>query len=93
MGQAKESSKIGKDLELWYLFLRNFWTLGPKSYFSRGIWALDSACIQLRDFSGISLFPKIWSLQLLRNSWGKSYTKFILLENKSGFTCGESDMY
>ena len=51
-------------------------------------------CINvLRDFPDISSFPKILSFKSFGNSWGKSYTKFIILEIKSRFTCGESNLY
>ena len=33
------------------------------------------------------------TLKLFGNSWSDSYTKFVILDIKVGFTCGESDLY
>ena len=49
-----------------------FWLLLSKFNFSKCDWALGYVSIQIWDFSNISLFPKILSLQ----SVGNSYTKF-----------------
>ena len=47
-------------------------------------WAVST---RIWDFPNISWFPNF------RNSWGNSYTKFVMLNIKFRFTCGHSDLY
>lgn len=89
----KEIKKLDSTKNLWYLFLRNFKLLWSKSYFWKRDWALGSASSQLWDSPDIAKFPKTLSITLLGNLWGSLYTKFIILEIKSCFTCGELNLY
>ena len=65
---------------LWYLPLRILWLLLPKYDFWEEDRALGSISTKIGDFSNISQFPKILLLiiQSFGNSWGNSYTKFII---------------
>ena len=56
-------------------------------------WALRYVSTQIWDISGGSQFPKILSTKLLGNSWGNTYAKFVILDTKFRFACGESDLY
>ena len=43
---------------------------------------------------GVSFTPSLQTrVALFGNSWGKSYTKFIMVDIKFCFTCGKSDLY
>ena len=90
-------SKTGQDKKIWYVLLRVFFffflLLLPKFDFLKGGWALGFVSIQIWEFFNVSLFPEILSLKSFCNSWGSSYTKFIVLDIKFRFNCGKSDLY
>ena len=58
-----------------------------------GQWALRYVSSQIWDISDGSQFPKILSTKLLGNSRGNTCTKFVILDTKFRFACGESDLY
>ena len=43
---------------------------------------------QLSHFPNISLFPKVLNLKSFSNSWGNSYSKFVILDITFHFTNG-----
>ena len=65
----------------------------PKFNFWKGDWALGYSSILIWDFSNSPAFPKILSLKSFGNSWGNSYTNFIILDIKFRFTCAKWDLY
>ena len=69
--------------------LCNFWLLWSELYFQRGDWASFST--RVCGFPNISW--KIFSLKSFGNLWRRSYTKAIVLDVKSCFTCSESNLY
>ena len=64
-----------------------------KFFLRKGDWALGYASSQLWDFTDISWFCKILSSRSFGNLWGNVHTIFIVLETKSDFNCGESNLY
>ena len=49
-------------------------------------------CLKFEIFLIFSNFLRS-SLKVFGNSWGNSYTKFVILDIKVRFTCGKSDLY
>ena len=98
IGTRKESPvKLDRtrkfDMYFCVFFFFFFLLLLPKFDFLKGGWALGFVSIQIWEFFNVSLFPEILSLKLFCNSWGSSYTKFIVLDIKFRFNCGKSDLY
>ena len=83
--------------------LASFWYLRPLGscfawflaamagilFLGGGDWALGSVYTHFSNFANISQFRKILSFKSSGNSWGN----FIIIEIKSHFTCGESNLY
>ena len=80
-------------LDLSIITTRYFWPLVPSFYLWKRDWVLSSASYHFCDFPNISYFPKILSLKLLGNLWGKLYTIFFVLDTKYHLTYGESNLY
>ena len=83
------SIKTHKNIELWYLLLRNFWQTLPKSYFWQRRRRLGCDPTYFWDFSIIFYFPKILTPKLFDNQRRNSQKMSILLDIRSCFTCGE----
>ena len=75
-----------------YLILHVFWQLLPIFNFWKEEWALGCISIYISHFSNISKFPKILSPKSFSNSFSNSCTKFVMLDIKYCFTCGDSDL-
>ena len=86
--KVKNPVKLDKTRNVWYLLLHASWLLLPKFIFFQSL----NVSTQIWDFSNIFSFPKILSLKVLCNLWGYSYTKFVIQDIKSSFTCGNSDL-
>ena len=71
--------------------MRAFWQ--PLSTFNFRIkdWAIGCISTHIWHFSNIFSFPKILTLKSFGNSWGNPCTKFVMLDIKYRFTCGDSD--
>ena len=69
-----------------------FWQLLSMCNFWKEDWALGCISTYFAHFSNISYFPKILSVKSFNNSWGNSRTKFIILDIKYCFTCGDSNL-
>ena len=87
---------MNKPLKICYLILSVFWQLLSKFNFWKADWALGCLSTQIWHFFNISQFRKILSLKSFGNfsgnSWGNSFTKFVILDVKYRFTCGDSDL-
>ena len=83
-------SKFGQTKKVWYLFLRVLLIAIAGSNLRK---VHSSVSTQIWDSSNISKSHKILSFNMIGKSWDKSYTKFIIVDIKFRFTCGESDPY
>ena len=91
MKQSKEiKAKLDENKKVWDLDLCNFLLYGHNFISGRELGTrLPSPNFEIFLYF---LIPKIPSLKSLGNSWGNSYTKFIILEIKSRVTCSESNL-
>ena len=72
--------------------MRVSWQLLSTFNFWKEDWALGCVSTLIWHFSNISQFPKILSLTSFSNSWGNSWIKFVMLDIKYRFPCGESEI-
>ena len=85
--------KLEKTRKLWYLSLWKFRPLLLKINFWERDWTLAFVSIQFWDFLIMSINPQILIPRFFSNSWGNSYTKFIVIDIKFGFACSESNLH
>ena len=85
--------KLEKTRKLWYLSLWKFRPLLLKINFWERDWTLAFVSIQFWDFLIMSINPQILILRFFSNSWGNSYTKFIVIDIKFRFACSESNLH
>ena len=80
--------KLENTEKFWRLHLRKFWPLLPELIFlgATGHWPVNPNKFEI-SFS----FPNLLDskLQFVKNSWGKSYTVFTILDTTYRFACGE----
>ena len=72
--------------------MKAFWQLLSTFNFWKKDWAIGWISTHIWYFSNISKFPKILNLKSFGNSWANSCTKFVMLDIKYHFTCGNSDL-
>lgn len=82
-----------KDQKHWLLLLSILLVPVPQVYFCKGDLPPGRLPIQFWDFLNFSLFLKTVSFKSLNNLWGNTYIKFMILDIKLPFACGERNQY
>ena len=85
--------KLERKRIVWYLLLRVFWLPLPTFNLWEGDWALGYVSTHIWEVSNISKYAKIPSLKSFDDSYTNSHTKFVILDIKLRFTCGNSILY
>ena len=81
----RNTIKLDNTSKMQYLILCVFWKLLPIFNFWKEEWALGCISIYISHFFNISEFPKILRLK----TFGNSCTKFVMLDIKYRFSCGD----
>ena len=87
----RNSSEVGKDQKtLIFVFVKVLTTIAKHWFLGE---RLDFVSIQFWHFLIVSINPQILIFKLFSNSWGNSYTKFIVIDIKFRFACSESNLH
>ena len=85
--RIEKSSKTGQDKKSLISTFACFSTATAKVWFLEGGLGTNVST-QIWDFPNFPLFSKILSLKSFGNSWGKLYTKFVIIDITFRLTCG-----
>ena len=93
LGKFKKPNNVRQYRRSLIYVFASFLSVTAKYFFRREDWTLGSVSKQFRDFANISLLPKILSFSLISYDFNNSYLRFLILDYKFRFICGEWNEY